>query len=105
MVMEISRATGKYDEGAPVVANENGYEYDATATRCCTSTDTTPKPNAAATSTSTEADATATEFWVWDANAIATWWHGPAGTKHTANVQHGTDGWEKFFLTVRGRVC
>ena len=60
---------------------------------------------AAATSTITTADTTATELWVWDANATAIWWHGPADAKHAANVQHGTDRRATFFLTVRGRVC
>ena len=99
------RATWKHDAGAPEDANENGYEYDATEKSCCTSTDTKTKPNAASTATITAVDATATEFWVWDENATAIWWHVPAGTKHAANVQHGTDGWATFFLTVRGRVC
>ena len=90
------RATGKHDAGVPEDANSNGYEDDATSTSCCTIIDTKPKPNASETATSTEADATATEFWVWDTNATAIRWHGPAGTKHAANVQHGTDGWESF---------
>ena len=60
---------------------------------------------AAATSTSTAVDATATELWLWDANATAIWRHGPADSKHAANVQHGTVGRATFFLTVRGIVC
>ena len=59
----------------------------------------------AATATSTTEYATATELWVWDANSTAIWCHGPADAKHAANFQHGTDGRETFFLTVRGRVC
>ena len=57
----------------------------------------------AATATITAADATATELWVRDANTTAIWWHGSADAKHAANVQHGTDGRETFFLMVRGR--
>ena len=59
----------------------------------------------AATATSTTANTTSTELWVWDANATAIWWHGPADAKNAANVQHGKDGRATFLLTVRGRVC
>ena len=98
-------ATGKHDAGAPEDSNSNGHDYDATATSCRTSTGTKPNPNAEATATRTARDATSIELWVWDSNVTAIWWHGPAGAKHAANVQHGTDGRATFFLTVRGRVC
>ena len=59
----------------------------------------------ASTATSTASDATVTEPWVWDANDTAIWWHYPEDAKNAANIKHGTDGRETFFLTVRGRVC
>ena len=50
----------------------------------------------AARATSKIADATATKLWVWDSNATAIWWHGPADAKRAVNVQNATDGRATF---------
>ena len=92
------RATGKHYAGAPEDADANGYEYDATATSRRTN------PMAAATATSTTADATAAELWVWDTNATALWWHGPADTNIQQIFNMGQMGGQ-FFFWMSGSEC